>query len=690
MKKIKNNIIAIVEDQKYKDCYYKLSTYGYSVSYDIKGYSDSVNLIIIDGSETFKLEQLSNIKNEKFYKKTPILGIIDPAEIENMTLYIEWGMDDYIKRPYNDDEIIFRIEQLIGYKRTMRKLYKAHYRIEQYRNTIENQKHKFQSIIDSLPISIWIKDRKGFYMQANSTYYKYSGINPNNILGKCDKEVWNHDRFKSFLDLDQIVLKNDICAEYEGRIDLNNIEKIHKVNKCPLYDVNKNIIGLIGMSQDVTDYKLREEEIIKCSRTDFLTKIPNRRGLYEYLEDKINNGNSKLTVLFMDIDEFKKINDVYGHKFGDDILKIVAMKICKIFKDDFVSRISGDEFVVVIDTQNKEELEIILNKLIDEISFEITIGKHQCFVSSSIGVVDSTEEDNIESILIKADLAMYSAKKKGKNTFSFYEQGMAEEVEINSSIEADLYNAIENGEVNLYYQPQFSSDKKLLGFEALFRWNNDKYKNVSVSKIISIMEQCKLIHKVGRYIFNKACIFAKEINEGREEKITVSINISPIQLMRKEFILEVMDIINKTEVDPKCLGLEITEGIFLENTEDSINTISRLKNLGIKIFLDDFGTRYSSLNYLVKLPISSIKIDKSFIDEIADKGDYYTLTKLITDIAHSIKLPVVAEGVENNTQLKKLKDMKVDAIQGYIFSKPLSEEDARILIEKECVEMLSV
>ncbi|MGL4914466.1 MAG: EAL domain-containing protein [Romboutsia sp.] len=690
MKNMKNKIVAIIEEGEKRNYYNKLSEYGYSVSYDIGICCEGVNLIIIDGSKAFKLEQLGKIKNKKIYKKTPTIGIIESEEIENLTLYMEWGMDDYIKYPCNEEEVIFRIEQIIGYKRAIKKLYKANYSIEKHKSIIKNQKHKFQNIIDTLPISIWVKDKKGFYMEANSTYYKSYNLIPTQLIGKSDKEIWHSDKYKSFLDMDNIVLNDNRCTEHEGIIELNNEEKIYKVNKFPLYDIDKNIIGLIGTSQDITDYKLREEQIIKCSMTDFLTKISNRRGLYEYLEDKFKDENNRLTVLFMDIDEFKKINDVYGHKFGDDILKIVTMKICKIFENDFVSRIGGDEFVVVLDEKNNEELEVILNKLIDEISFEIAIGKHQCFISSSIGVVNSTKDDDIESILIKADLAMYSAKEKGKNTFAFYECGMAEEVEINSSIEADLYSAIEREEVCLYYQPQFSSDRKLLGFEALFRWNNAKYKNVSVSKIISIMEQSKLIHKMGKYIFRQACIFAKEINENREERIIVSINISPVQLMRKEFILEIMSIINEIEVNPMYLGLEITEGIFLENTEESISTIARLKNLGMKIFLDDFGTRYSSLNYLVKLPISSIKIDKSFIDEIVEKGDYYTLTKLITDIAHSIKLPVVAEGVENNTQLRKLKDMNVDVIQGYIFSRPLSEEDAKMLIERESVEILSV
>lgn len=688
--KTKGNKIIVINENINKNSYYsQLNKYGYNVNYDINNEED-VNVILIDGSEQFKLFHMGNIKMSSTLRKIPVVGIIEANELKNMTLYMEWGMDDFIKVPYDLDEVIFRLEKIIGYNRTLKKLYKANFSIEKHRKIIRNQKTKFQSMIDELPISVWVKYTNGLYMDANAKYYEFYNLKPNQLIGKSDKEIWKVDSSRPFIEIDDVVLKNNESVELEGTLELDNKKRIYKVNKSPLYDIYGNTIGLIGTSQDITDFRLREKHIMKSSITDFLTKIPNRRGLYDYLEDKLKNKDRSITVLFMDIDEFKKINDVYGHKFGDDILNMVTKKIRNVFKKDFVSRIGGDEFVVVIEESNNDELVYILNKLLEEISFDITIGKHQCFVSGSIGVVNSTREDDIESILIKADLAMYSAKKKGKNTFAFYEPGMAEEVEINSGIETDLYNAIDKEEVYLHYQPQFSSDKKLLGFEALFRWDNDKYKNVSVSKIISIMEQSKLIHKMGKYIFKKACVFAKEINEDKYDKIVVSINISPIQLMRKEFVIEIINVINEIGVDPRCLGLEITEGIFLENTEDSISLISQLKDLGIKIFLDDFGTRYSSLNYLVKLPISSIKIDKSFIDEIAQKGDYYTLTKLITDVAHSIKLPVVAEGVENTIQLNKLKDMNVDAIQGYIFSKPLPEKEAKELIQQECIEALSV
>ncbi|MGL6105854.1 sensor domain-containing protein, partial [Romboutsia sp.] len=481
--------------------------------------------------------------------------------------------------------------------------------IQQYKRIIKNKDKKFQSLIDKIPIAVWVKDNRGIYTELNSKYCDFSQTIPSQIIGKSDIELWDEKIANRFIEEDNIIIQTKKPITFEEIQLFTTEEKVYRVTKSPLFDSEGIVVGVIGTSQDITDFKLREVNMLKNIGTDFMTKIPNRRGLYGYLEDKLKN--EIVTVMFIDIDEFKKINDVYGHKFGDDVLKIIANRICEFFKEDFVARIGGDEFVIVTkEKEENEELVNFLNELMSKISLDICIGGQKCFVSGSIGVANSSPEDTIESILIKADLSMYSAKKKGKNTFHFYEDGMIEEIETNSNIEVDLYNAIEKGEICLHYQPQFSGDKTLVGFESLFRWNNEKYKNIPVSKVISIIEQNKLIHKIGKFIFETACVFAREINENSEDEINVSINISPIQLMREDFILEVKSIIKETKVNPSWIGIEITEGIFLDNMEKSIDIISELKNLGIEIFLDDFGTGYSSLNYLVKLPISSIKIDK--------------------------------------------------------------------------------
>ncbi|RDY24950.1 EAL domain-containing protein [Romboutsia maritimum] len=689
MKTEKRVIILNESRLENNDLYKKLITYGYDIFEclnideiligDIKR-----NIILINGKEDYKINILKNIKNNKLLSKIPIIVLIDIDEQKKIDKYIKLGIKDYIKKPCNTDEISFRIKNIIDYYDLVEKLYKKECNIAEYINNIQDKDNKFQTLIDNMPIAIWVKDKDLVYTDVNKTYFLFSEIKNENIIGKRDEELWNDELVQKFYKEDKIVIEAKETIEFEEVRKFNNEERVYKVNKSPLLNIDEEVIGLIGIYQDITEFKLIENDIKKNASTDFLTQIPNRRGLYKHLESKLKQKNENLTVMFMDIDEFKKINDVYGHKSGDDVLRVVSNKIQMFFTEDFISRISGDEFVIVLeDDIEKKEIENRVEKFLKEINFELSIGKRKCYISGSIGVVQTNTEDDIESILIKADLAMYKAKQRGKNTFAFYEKGMVEEVEINSNIERDLHDSIEKGEVYLFYQPQYTGDKKLIGFEALFRWKNEKYKSVSVIKVIEIMEKTKLINKMGRYIFEKACIFAKEINENRKEKLIVSVNISPIQIMRKNFVLEVKDILKKVGVDPKTLGIEITESIFLDNLEDSINTISQLKSLGMKILLDDFGTKYSSLNYLARLPISSIKIDKSFIDKLTNKGNYKVLIKLITEIAHSIELPVVAEGVESSSQLEQLNDMNVDAIQGYIFSKPLTEEDAKKLINQD-------
>ena len=313
---------------------------------------------------------------------------------------------------------------------------------------------------------------------------------------------------------------------------------------------------------------------------------------------------------------------------------------------------------------------------------EFSRGEYANIVSVSIGVVrNECSSGDVETILLKGDLAVYKAKEKGKNQYVIYTDDLERERLFNLQMEYDLRHSIQNKEINLFYQPQYTVDKELVGFEALFRWNHPRYKHIPVIEIIRLIEELRLIEEVSAYVCLQAFEFANEINQNRENPIVVSINISALQIMNDNFVDNFKSLIKQANVNPNYIGIEITETVLMQNINENIKKIRELKDLGITISLDDFGTGYSSLNYLINLPLSKVKIDRSFIKGMGKQDEFKSLVRLIIDIAHSLQLPVISEGVENEEELEILKQMDIDNIQGYYFSKPISKEDALLLIK---------
>ncbi|WP_297487850.1 EAL domain-containing protein, partial [uncultured Cetobacterium sp.] len=273
----------------------------------------------------------------------------------------------------------------------------------------------------------------------------------------------------------------------------------------------------------------------------------------------------------------------------------------------------------------------------------------------------------------RSDLALYKAKEQGKNQYVFYNKALDKQRCFDEEIENDLKNALEKKELTLHYQAQYNTQGQLFGFESLLRWNNEKYKKIPIINIISIIEKTTLIDDIGDFILEEAFSFSKKINIFRENKIVISVNISALQIMKSNFVKNIKKILNKIDVDPKIVGIEITETVLLKNIEENLLKIKELKDIGITISLDDFGTGYSSFCYLVKLPLTNIKLDKNFIWGMKDSDEYKTLVKLCVDTAHALNLKIVAEGVETTEELDILKKMNVDFIQGYLFSKPIPE-----------------
>ena len=440
------------------------------------------------------------------------------------------------------------------------------------------------------------------------------------------------------------------------------------------------MIGIVALMCEVTEDIKTQEHIKRLAYTDFLTGLHNRRSLYKYIESE--KAQLNLTVMFMDLDNFKKLNDSFGHHYGDEALLLISKKLISLCEDAFVARIGGDEFVVVWKNLNSEtDLMNKINEILLEMKTEFSKGDKTNIISVSMGIVNSKGRDiDVDHLLLQGDLALYRAKEKGKNQFVIYTDDLEKERLFALELEMDLRDAIKNNEITLFYQPQYTCDKQLQGFEALFRWDNPKYQHVSIIDIIKMIEECRMIDEIGDYIIEHSCRFAKKVNEYSTKLLVVSMNISALQIMNHNFVDKFKSLIEKVGVSPSLIGIEITETVLMENMKENTKKLKALKALGVKISLDDFGTGYSSLNYLVHLPLSQVKIDQSFVRGMSQGEEFIRLVKLIVNIAHTLSLPVVAEGVEYEEDLKLLQSLKIDYIQGYYFSKPVCEEEALKLI----------
>ncbi|MNM63616.1 Cyclic di-GMP phosphodiesterase Gmr [compost metagenome] len=388
----------------------------------------------------------------------------------------------------------------------------------------------------------------------------------------------------------------------------------------------------------------------------------------------------------MDLDNFKNINDSFGHTIGDKLLIEIANRIKKCTKEsDIVARLGGDEFLILItNVYEKQSVESYLNNMLEELRNSIVINGINIITSASFGAaLYSKDGDSFEELFKNADTAMYKAKESGKRNYVFFEQWMNDDIVEMVIMEDNLRTALENNEFILHYQPKYNPyDSRIDGFEALIRWNNPNLGLVSPFKFIGIAEKTGLIIPIGRWVLENACYFIKSLHNKGEKNISVAVNVSVIQLVQKDFIDMVNDIIKRSGVDPRYINIEITESILMESIETNISKINELKKIGVKISLDDFGKGYSSLTYLKDIPFDTLKIDKLFVDELCNEKDDNAIVGTIIKLAHQMNLEVVAEGVESEEQYRYLINNNCDLIQGYYISKPIPIEEIEDVLKK--------
>ena len=456
---------------------------------------------------------------------------------------------------------------------------------------------------------------------------------------------------------------------------------------APIRDANGEISGAVIVFHDITAAQAMTMKMAHLAQHDFLTNLPNRLLLNDRIAQAIvqaERRGTQVAVLFLDLDNFKHINDSLGHVIGDQLLQSVALRLSNCVRgSDTVSRQGGDEFVVLV-TEDKyaENAALTADKILTALAEPHAIDAHELHVTTSIGIsIYPTDGQNAETLIKNADTAMYQAKEKGRNNYQFFKSDMNVRAVERQVIETHLRHALARHEFILHYQPKINlASGAITGAEALLRWMHPEWGMVLPERFVGIAEDCGLIVPIGRWVVREACMQAKRWQDTIAKPISVAVNISALEFRRKDFVDAVRLILNETGLEPACLQLEITESVLMRDAEMSIAILLQLKDMGVQLAVDDFGTGYSSLSYLQQFPIDVLKIDQSFVQAIGSAlGDGIIVSAVIA-MGTSLKQQVVAEGVEQAGQLAFLKAQNCEEGQGYFFSRPLGAEQFAALL----------
>ncbi len=465
-----------------------------------------------------------------------------------------------------------------------------------------------------------------------------------------------------------------------------------------------SIIFLFFIMLILNKRKDSEDKIRHLAFYDSLTNLPNRVLFKQQLSLALKNASdnkSSGAVLYMDLDEFKRINDTLGHSFGDELLVQVSKRLVRHMRqsdsvlinslrtNDSVTRLGGDEFtVLLINIKDSESVRHIAKRIQKTIEQPFNLNNHKVYVTSSIGIaIFPLDGDDVEQILKHADTAMYHAKALGKNNYQFYSDQMNSNTINKLLMEEKLHQAIEKNELHLFYQPQINIEtNKIVAAEALIRWQQSELGMIYPDDFIPLAEETGQIFSIGEWVLNEACRQNKAWQEMGFQPIRIAVNLSGLQFMQDDLGLKIAQILKTTALNPEDLELEITESIMMKNIDDTISTIIDFTNMGIGVSIDDFGTGYSSLSYLKKFPLESLKIDKSFVSDIPEDKDDMMITAAIISMAKSLGLKVVAEGVEKKQQIEFLKEHQCDLMQGYYFSRPVPAKEFEKLLAKQYIK----
>ena len=638
----------------------------------------------------FNIYDIIRVKNE-MQLETPIILVCETIKSENLLQIIKGGCNNCVFKNNLSNLVSIVMNELHSYKLKYQKEQELNKIKENYDALVFDVK-RYKLAVEGSNDGIWDWD-----IVNDTAYISFKWKEMLNI-SSCEFEnfegIWleliHPEDLNTFDEaLTSYFEKKTPYFICEYRLKTKEADYIWVLTKGKAIRDNKgNPIKMAGSHTNITDKKKAEAEINHLAYFDTVTDLANRTLFEEKLNKCIANTNANKEIfglIYLDLDNFKNVNDTLGHAFGDLLLKNVAKLLKKhVNAEDIVARLSGDEFAIILPKLNTlEEINAIAEKIKDEFQNPFLLANHEVYVTVSMGIaIYPTDGEDQHTLLRNADTAMYCAKEKGKNSYEFYLHEMNKKVMEKLQLQNDLRRALKNNEFVVYYQPQVSMEtSEIVGFEALVRWIHPVNGMIPPFRFIPEAEEMGLITDIGEFVLRTACKQNKQWQELGYSPKCMAINLSARQFQQKNLLKIIEEVLEETQLDTRWLELEITESICMNDLSFTIDLLNKFKDLGVTIALDDFGTGYSSLNYLKKLPIQSLKIDKSFVDNITNDDKELAIAKAITTLAHTMDLSIVAEGVETEEQFSVLKELDCDKAQGYLFSRPLpAEEIERLLV----------
>ena len=543
--------------------------------------------------------------------------------------------------------------------------------------------------------AILITDPEAKILRVNQAFQEITGYRAKEVIGQNPRMFQSGRHDAAFYQAMWSALLN--TGKWSGEVwDRRKDGSIYPklMTITAVHDDNQRVTHYVAVSRDISNRKQSEQEIHQLAFYDSLTMLPNRRLLQDRLQQALavsaRNGRHG-ALLFLDLDHFKIINDTQGHAMGDQLLIEVARRLQNCVREgDSVARLGGDEFVVVLEELSSEtdeaatQTELVAEKIRSELGQPYLLKDYECLSTASIGIsLFSGHQESAEDLLKHADVAMYQAKTAGRNAIRFFDPHMQMALEVRAALEADLRHALEKQQFRLYYQIQVDNLRRPLGAEVLLRWEHPERGLVSPLQFIPLAEETGLIVPIGLWVLQTACAQLKEWqNAALTRDLTLAVNVSAKQFRQADFVAQVQRVLLESGAQPSHLKLELTESIVLESIEEIINKMQELKLLGVNFSLDDFGTGYSSLQYLKRLPLDQIKIDRSFVRDIGTDPSDAAIVQTIIAMTETLRLNVIAEGVETEAQREFLELRGCHAFQGYLFSKPVPFDEFERLLKR--------